>query len=88
MMISSASGLRTMPLITRRVVWGLLLVMATFVPTNAFISVDLPTFGRPAKHAKPAENPSPLLACPGRASTLVILPYWRSSCRTLPSDPA
>ena len=29
------------------------LVMATFVPTSAFISVDLPTFGRPARQANP-----------------------------------
>ena len=73
-MISSASGRRTMPLITRRVVWGLLLVIATLVPTSAFMSVDLQTFGRPAKHAKPAENPSGLAGCPGCASaTLVIL---------------
>ena len=75
MMISSASGRRTMPRITRRVVCGLLLVIATFVPTSAFMSVDLPTFGLPAKQAKPAENPSPARACPGCASTLVILPY-------------
>jgi hypothetical protein len=26
------------------------------VPTSAFISVDLPTLGRPAKHAKPDLN--------------------------------
>ena len=30
-----------------RVVWGLLEVIATFWPMIAFISVDLPTFGRP-----------------------------------------
>jgi len=39
------------------VVCGLLLVIATLVPTRAFISVDLPTFGRPTKHAKPDLNP-------------------------------
>jgi len=48
-----------MPLITLLVVCGLLLVIATLLPTRAFISVDLPTFGRPAKHAKPATNSSP-----------------------------
>jgi hypothetical protein len=37
----------------RRVVCGRLLVIAILVPTRAFISVDLPTLGRPAKHAKP-----------------------------------
>jgi hypothetical protein len=45
-----------MPRIARRVVCGRLLVMATLVPTRAFISVDLPTLGRPAKHAKPDLN--------------------------------
>jgi hypothetical protein len=39
------------------VVCGRLLVIATLVPTRAFISVDLPTFGRPTKHAKPDLNP-------------------------------
>ncbi len=56
MMTSSASSRRTIPLITRRVVCGRLLVIATLVPTSAFISVDLPTLGRPAKQAKPAAN--------------------------------
>ncbi|MEU4827423.1 hypothetical protein AB0H37_36650 [Actinomadura sp. NPDC023710] len=37
----------------RRVVCGRLLVIATFVPTSAFINVDLPTLGRPMKQAKP-----------------------------------
>ncbi|MGW2311176.1 hypothetical protein, partial [Actinomadura luteofluorescens] len=37
----------------RRVVCGRLLVIATFVPTSAFINVDLPTLGRPIKQAKP-----------------------------------
>jgi hypothetical protein len=37
----------------RRVVCGRLLVMAIFVPTRAFSNVDLPTLGRPTKHAKP-----------------------------------
>jgi hypothetical protein len=39
------------------VVCGRLLVIATFDPTSAFISVDLPTLGRPAKQAKPDRNP-------------------------------
>jgi len=42
-----------MPRMARRVVCGRLLVMAIFVPTRAFISVDLPTLGLPTKHAKP-----------------------------------
>jgi hypothetical protein len=42
-----------MPRIARRVVCGRLLVIATLLPTRAFMSVDLPTFGRPAKHANP-----------------------------------
>ncbi len=79
MMISSASGRRTMPLITRRVVCGLLLVIATLVPTSAFMSVDLPTLGRPAKHAKPAEKPSWPAGRSGCAcTTLVILSYHRT----------
>src|SRR5437879_8008182 len=47
-----------MPRIARRVVCGRLLVIATLLPTSAFISVDLPTFGRPAKQAKPELNPA------------------------------
>ncbi len=43
----------TMPRIVWRVVCGLLDVMATFVPTSAFVSVDFPAFGRPTKHANP-----------------------------------
>src|SRR6476469_2820644 len=42
-----------MPRMARRVVWGLSLVMATFSPTSALVSVDLPTFGRPTKVTKP-----------------------------------
>jgi hypothetical protein len=37
----------------RRVVCGRLLVIATLVPTRAFIRVDLPTLGRPRKQANP-----------------------------------
>ena len=57
MMTSWASGRCTIPRIARRVVCGRLLVIATLAPTRAFISVDLPTFGRPTKHAKPDLNP-------------------------------
>ena len=48
-----------MPRMARRVVCGLLLVMATLLPTSAFISVDLPTFGLPTKQAKPDRNSTP-----------------------------
>ena len=58
-MISWASGRCTMPRIARRVVCGRLLVIATFVPTSAFIRVDLPTLGRPAKQAKPERKAWP-----------------------------
>jgi hypothetical protein len=37
-----------------RVVCGLVEVIAIFWPTTAFISVDLPAFGRPTKQANPA----------------------------------
>jgi hypothetical protein len=37
----------------RLVVCGLELVIATFWPTIALVSVDLPTFGRPTKETKP-----------------------------------
>ena len=59
-MISCASGRCTMPRMARRVVCGRLLVIATLVPTSAFISVDLPTFGLPTKQAKPDRNTSRL----------------------------
>jgi hypothetical protein len=45
-----------MPRIARLVVCGRLLVIATLVPTSAFISVDLPTFGLPTKQANPDLN--------------------------------
>jgi hypothetical protein len=56
MMTSCASGRCTTPRIARLVVCGRLLVIATLVPTRAFMSVDLPTFGRPAKQANPDLN--------------------------------
>jgi hypothetical protein len=43
-----------MPRMMCRVVCGLVDVMAIFCPTMALVSVDLPAFGRPTKHAKPA----------------------------------
>ena len=45
-----------MPRTTCRVVWGRPEVIATFWPTMAFVSVDLPAFGRPMTHAKPDLN--------------------------------
>jgi hypothetical protein len=33
-------------------------VIAILLPTRAFIRVDLPTFGRPTKQAKPDLNPA------------------------------
>src|SRR5215207_2234292 len=44
----------TMPRMARRVVCGFELVIATFSPTRAFMSVDLPTFGRPTNETNPA----------------------------------
>jgi 8-oxo-dGTP pyrophosphatase MutT (NUDIX family) len=46
-----------MPRITLRVVCGRSLVIATFVPTSAFVRVDLPTFGRPTRQANPDLKP-------------------------------
>ncbi len=42
-----------MPRTVCLVVCGRLEVMATFVPTNALVSVDLPVLGRPTKQTKP-----------------------------------
>jgi hypothetical protein len=39
-----------------RVVCGLVEVIATLVPTNALVNVDLPVLGRPTKHTKPERN--------------------------------
>ena len=52
--ISWLFGPVTMPRMVCRVVCGLLDVMATLLPTSALVSVDLPAFGRPMRHAKPA----------------------------------
>src|ERR1700761_8530251 len=46
----------TMPRIVCRVVCGRLEVIATFEPTRALVSVDLPVFGRPTKQTKPEWN--------------------------------
>ena len=51
---SWASGRCTMPRMVCRVVCGLLEVIATFWPTSALVSVDLPAFGRPTRQANPA----------------------------------
>ena len=58
----------TMPRIVWRVVWGLLDVIATLVPTSALVSVDLPAFGRPMRHANPARYLLLVLAHPARSS--------------------
>jgi len=39
-----------------RVVWGLRVTMASFSPTSAFSSVDLPALGRPMMETKPERN--------------------------------
>ena len=51
-----------MPRTACRVVCGLLEVIATFSPTSALVSVDLPALGRPTKQAKPARccGPGPV----------------------------
>jgi hypothetical protein len=39
--------------------------MTIFAPTRAFVSVDLPAFGRPTKQQKPDRNPTwSILASP------------------------
>src|SRR5450756_1449503 len=59
---SCASGRWTIPRITCRVVWGRAEVIATFVPTSAFVRVDLPAFGRPMIDANPDRNSVTTLA--------------------------
>src|SRR3954447_18615446 len=51
------SGTVTTPRIARRVVCGLSETIATFWPTIALTSVDLPTLGRPASATKPERVP-------------------------------
>ena len=53
-----------MPRITRRVVCGRSLVIATLAPTRALVSVDLPTLGRPTRDANPERNALPVGARP------------------------
>lgn len=50
------SSLCTIPRIACLVVCGRVDVIATFAPTSALVSVDLPVFGRPTKHTKPEWN--------------------------------
>ena len=52
--ISCAVGVVAMPRIVCRVVCGFELVIATFCPTRALVSVDLPALGRPTRQANPA----------------------------------
>src|SRR5690606_14200158 len=47
-----------MPRMVCRVVCGLLEVIATFPPTSALVSVDLPAFGRPTRQANPLRKGS------------------------------
>ena len=51
----------TMPRMVCRVVCGRIDVIATLVPTRAFVSVDFPVLGRPTKHTKPERNSVMLL---------------------------
>jgi hypothetical protein len=53
-----------------------LLVIATFVPTSAFVSVDLPALGRPTKQAKPARYGGEAgVSASARSVTVPILPH-------------
>ena len=47
-----------------RVVWTFGVTMDTFVPTMAFISVDLPAFGAPISATNPALVPPDCQPCP------------------------
>ncbi len=51
--MSCDCGVVLIPRIACRVVCGLLEVMATLLPTSAFVRVDLPALGRPTTQAKP-----------------------------------
>src|SRR4029077_15848853 len=82
-MTSCASGWCTTPRITRLVVCGRLLVIATLAPTSALVRVDLPTFGRPTRHAKPdlktGSRGAGLAGAPvprGRPGFLSVTPGW------------
>jgi hypothetical protein len=52
-----ASSIVLMPVMRWRVVCALRDVMLIFCPTSAFISVDLPTFGRPTIATMPQRKP-------------------------------
>ena len=52
--MSWLSAVVEIPRIVCRVVCGLDDVIATFCPTKALVSVDLPALGRPTRQAKPA----------------------------------
>src|SRR5690625_7177025 len=68
-----------MPRIARRVDCGLVEVIATFTPTRALVSVDLPTLGPPTRATKPERCtdrrlPSPAVAAGARpGSSLVVM---------------
>src|SRR5215469_12905706 len=51
-----ASGRVTTPWMEVRVVCGLSATIATFCPTSAFSSVDLPAFGSPTSDTNPERN--------------------------------
>ena len=55
--MNCVSSVETIPEMRVRVVWGLRVTAASFWPTRAFRSVDLPTFGRPSRPTNPARNP-------------------------------
>src|SRR5215475_5279735 len=55
-MYCASSSVR-MPVMRWRVVCALRDVILTFWPTSAFISVDLPTLGRPTMATMPQRNP-------------------------------
>ena len=53
-----------MPRMVCRVVCGRFDVIATFAPTSALVSVDLPVFGLPTKQTKPERNSVMLSVAP------------------------
>ena len=78
---AGASGRCTMPRTGCRVVCGWFDVIATFSPTSAFVSVDLPALGRPTRAGE--------ARAVGRARRChpLILPYGRRSDRRRPRRP-
>src|SRR5262249_45162157 len=67
---SCDSSTVAMPRSKERVVCTLWETMATFVPTSALISVDLPTFGAPIIATNPQRVGRPCPLCPGALSPL------------------